>query len=269
MEQKGGESLPAQTIHFGPVYQAEVGTAFAQTYNSPLASAGDARAASQFSSDVPHMADSDEDYISNLEDGGEDDDESIFSLLSPPPADPILAPADPILAPALPAKPPAAAAVKASVTTAKASAAAAEAAAKHALALATLTATYNSQTPSSRWHLKSSSRAVETVIYESCLGMDAFTFLASLAPSFILDVSDTTTLKWFTEPELAEIMGVVPNMPTADIKMVKSLTRFFPAKTTVDLREVLTKTSFLDEGEVYNRDKHFDACWADLVVRLM
>lgn len=262
MEQKGGESVPAQTIHFGPVYQAEVGTAFAQTYNSPLASAGDARAASQFSSDVPHMADEDEDCISNLEDGGEDDDESIFSLPSPPPA-------DPILAPALPAKPPAAAAVKASVTIAKASAAAAEAATKHALALTTLTTTYNSQTPSGRWHLKSSSRTVETVIYESCLGMDAPTFLASLAPSFILDVSDTTTLKWFTEPELAEIMGVVPNMPTADIKMVKSLTRFFPAKTTVDLREVLTKTSFLDEGEAYNRDKHFDACWADLVVRLM
>lgn len=253
--------VPAQTLNFGPVYQAEVGTAFTQTYNSPLASARVARAASPFSG-VSRVDDSDEDYAFDIEgdDGGGsgDDSGSIFSPPSPPPADSI----PEIPAPIFPAQLSAAAVAKSSTPVAGV-------VTKHALALTALTATYNSQTPSHRWHL-TSSRTVETVLYESCLGMDAPTFLTSLAPSFILDVSDTTMMQGlFTGPEREEIMSAVPDMPTADIKMVKSLVRFFPAKTTADVREVLAKTSFLDEGEVYDREKHFDACWADLVVRLM
>lgn len=246
------EPVSAQTIHFGPVYNADVGVApVTQSFNGPLA-AGVARAASPFE-DIPRTDETDED------DSDEEDytfDTEVFHSSSPLPADPI--PNTP--APTLPANPP--------IVAAKISAATARTV-KHDLALATLTKTYSSQTPSHRWRL-ASSRTVETVLYESCLSMDAPTYLNSLAPSFILDVSDITMMKrLFTPLEREEIMSAVPDIPTADIRMVKSLVRFFTAKTTADVREVLAKRPFLDEGEIYDREKHFDACWADLVVRLM
>lgn len=252
--------MPAQTINYGPVYRGEVGTAFTQTYNNPLTTTGLTRAASPFS-EVSRLGDSDEDYAFDTEEDDGDDDRNIF----PPPQSPLpdLIP-ETTIPTTIPTHP-----ARFSATAAKTSAAAAEAATKHALALAALTATYNSQTPSHRWHL-ASSRTVETVLYESCLGMIAPVFLASLAPSFILDVSDTTMMHaLFSGEEREEIMSVVPDMPTADSKMVKSLVRFFQLKTTADVRRVLATTSFLGEGEIYDREKHFDACWADLVVRLM
>lgn len=233
------------------MYQGKVRTAFTETYNNPLPTTGPARAASLFS-EASRLDVTDEDHAFDTEEDDDNDNGSVF----PPPSPPHLIPTH----------------TTTTFTTAKLSAAAAakaaEAATKHGFALAALEATYKSQTPSHRWHL-ASSRTVETVLYESCLSMTTATFLASLAPSFILDVSDTTMMALFTGPEREEIMSVVPEMPTADSKMVNSLVRFFPLKTTADVRQVLAITSFLDEGEIYERGKHFDACWADLVVRLV
>lgn len=232
------------------MYQGKVRTAFTETYNNSLPTTGPARAASP----VSHLDVAYEDYAFDTEEDDDDDNGRVF----PPPSP------DPYLVPTL---------TTTTSTTAKLSTAAAAkasgAATKHAFALAALKAAYESQTPSHRWHL-ASSRTVETVLYESCLSMTPAAFLASLAPSFILDVSDTVMMEdLFTGTERKEIMSVVPEMPTADSKMVNSLVRFFQLKTTADVRQVLATTSFLDEGEIYERGKHFDACWADLVVRLM
>lgn len=136
-------------------------------------------------------------------------------------------------------------------------------------AKAALTKTYSAMHNHLKWAL-ASGRTVEAVVCEACLDMDDEAFAVSLAPSFVLDMSDPTHEGWFTPGEWAEIRACVPPLPKLDPVFVESLRRFFSVKTTADLRTVLRTTSYLPTPDtVYDRNIHFDSEWADLVIRLV
>lgn len=67
--------------------------------------------------------------------------------------------------------------------------------------------------------------------------------------------------------EWNEIRRTVRELPEVDRTFVESMIRFSNVKATSELRQVLKTTSFLNEDEPYNRDKHYDAEWAELVMR--
>lgn len=128
--------------------------------------------------------------------------------------------------------------------------------------------TYDSMVESHKWKL-ASGRTVEDVISNECRNMDDETFATSLAQSFVIDVTCPTMESWFTGEEWTEIKDSVPALPKPDPVFVQSLRRFFPVKTTADLRRVLQTTSYLPDGVEYERAKHFDSEWADLVMRML
>ncbi|RUS27714.1 hypothetical protein BC938DRAFT_482838 [Jimgerdemannia flammicorona] len=74
--------------------------------------------------------------------------------------------------------------------------------------------------------------------------------------SWIIDLGDWETEKLFTAEDWNEIKGMVCNQPDVD-----------NVRTTADLRKVLETTSYRNEDEPYNRDRHFDAEWAENAMR--
>ncbi|CAG8534818.1 6225_t:CDS:2 [Paraglomus brasilianum] len=68
----------------------------------------------------------------------------------------------------------------------------------------------------------------------------------SLIQSWTIDLSDLETKRLFSDEDWCEIKKV---------------------QTTADLRKVIESTSYWDKNEPFDQESHFDAEWAELVLR--
>jgi hypothetical protein len=132
-----------------------------------------------------------------------------------------------------------------------------------------------------------SGRAVEDVFHDNCSGLLLGSSFSMLARGLIIALDNNTMRSWFKPSEWEEINALVPQLPSADESFVKSLTRFnsvWPntylttipchlsannakVKTVEGLRNVLDTTSYRPQGTSYDQELHFDAAWADTVIR--
>ncbi|GBC05148.1 hypothetical protein RclHR1_06060006 [Rhizophagus clarus] len=121
---------------------------------------------------------------------------------------------------------------------------------------------YEKMNASQKWVL-SSKKCVEDAIFEYCKQQPSESYLHS----WIIDLDDQEVEKLFDVEELNEIRYAVRELPKVDRAFAESMMRFSDVKTTSELRQVLKMTSFLNEDESYNREKHYDAEWAEIVMR--
>lgn len=88
-----------------------------------------------------------------------------------------------------------------------------------------------------------------------------------MAQAFVVDVTSPVMRRWFKTAEWSEICASVPPLPPNDPVLVDSLIRFDGVHTLAALRDVLETTSYRVPGTCYDRATHFNAEWADLVLR--
>ncbi|RGB25445.1 hypothetical protein C1646_459379 [Rhizophagus diaphanus] len=113
-----------------------------------------------------------------------------------------------------------------------------------------------------KWVL-SSKKCVEDILFEHCERLP----VESLLHSWVIDLDDQETESLFTTEEWNEIKRAVKKLPEVDSSFAGSMMRFADVKTTSDLRRVLKTTSYLNEDEPYDRSKHYDSEWAEIVMR--
>ncbi|GBB93852.1 hypothetical protein RclHR1_02240024 [Rhizophagus clarus] len=113
-----------------------------------------------------------------------------------------------------------------------------------------------------KWVL-SFGRCVEDTLFEHCERLP----VESLLHSWVIDLDDREAESLFTTEEWNEIQRAVKKLPETDRTFAGSMMRFSDVNTTSDLRRVLKTTSFLNEDEPYDRLKHYDAEWAEIVMR--
>ncbi|CAB5360230.1 unnamed protein product [Rhizophagus irregularis] len=113
-----------------------------------------------------------------------------------------------------------------------------------------------------KWIL-SSGTCVEDVIFEYCKELSA----ESLLHSWIIDLDDQEAEDLFTDEEWREIRSEIRKLPKVDEAFVNSMLPRFDVKTTGELRNVLETTSYRNLDEPYDREKHYDAEWVDIVMR--
>ncbi|CAG8650922.1 3215_t:CDS:10, partial [Ambispora leptoticha] len=112
-----------------------------------------------------------------------------------------------------------------------------------------------------KWIL-STGTCVEDAIFEHCNKL-----LSESLHSWIVDLDDQEIEALFTVTELKEIRREVRRLPKVDETFVESLMRFANVKTTSELRHILETTSYRNMDEPYDREKHYDAEWVDIVMR--
>ncbi|CAG8726884.1 11679_t:CDS:2 [Dentiscutata erythropus] len=113
-----------------------------------------------------------------------------------------------------------------------------------------------------KWIL-SSKRCVKDMIFKEKKKLS----VESLIYSWIIDLDDPDIENLFTENEWREIKNEVRELPKVDEYFARSLSRFRNVQTTADLRKVIETTSYRNKNDPFNRDKHFDSEWAELVMR--
>ncbi|CAG8464035.1 5700_t:CDS:10 [Acaulospora morrowiae] len=104
---------------------------------------------------------------------------------------------------------------------------------------------YTGMNESKKW-LLSSGTCVEDVLFHGGKAL----LNESLIHSWTIDLSDWETKELFSEEDWYHYQ---------DSGM--------QVRTTTDLRKVLESTSYRDKNEQYDRESHFDAEWAELVMR--
>lgn len=128
------------------------------------------------------------------------------------------------------------------------------------------------KTKGHRWRL-SSGQDVETILFWEYHSAGGVGFQANLAHSFVIDLgddedNDNTYRGWFTSDEWAEIKATIPPLSSEGLMpLFKSLDRFDGAKTVAEFRHRVDTTRYKEDGEVYNREKHYDLWSADLAVQ--
>jgi hypothetical protein len=131
------------------------------------------------------------------------------------------------------------------------------------------------KTEGHRWRL-STGRDVETVLFSKFHAADGAGFHANLALSFILDLGDddddddddNVCKRWFSDEEWLEIKATTPPLSSEGLMpLFKSFDRFDGAKTVSEFRHRVDTTRYKEDGEVYNREKHYDLWSADLAVQ--
>ncbi|KAL7270019.1 hypothetical protein RUND412_007284 [Rhizina undulata] len=123
---------------------------------------------------------------------------------------------------------------------------------------------YKAMRPASKWLLPSGAFA-EDILFKAMRNEKQ----QSAAHSWIIDVHDAKIRELFLEKDWMAIVGKVPEWPENNKLLGDSIKRFLPLKTPNELREILEKTSYLPQNETYNREKHYDLVWADLVMRTL
>ncbi|CAG8595230.1 5796_t:CDS:10, partial [Ambispora gerdemannii] len=113
-----------------------------------------------------------------------------------------------------------------------------------------------------KWIL-STGTCVEDAIFEHCNKLSG----ESLLHSWIVDLDDQETEALFTVTEWKEIRREIRRLPKVDETFVELLMRFANVKTTSELRHILETTSYRNMDEPYDREKHYDAKWVDIVMR--
>ncbi|RHZ81994.1 hypothetical protein Glove_115g92 [Diversispora epigaea] len=113
-----------------------------------------------------------------------------------------------------------------------------------------------------KWVL-TSGKCVEDTIFKHCKELSIETYLHS----WIIDLEDREAERLFTIEEWDEIKHEVQKLSEVDKTFAESMMRFANAKTTSELRQVLETTSFRNKDEPYDRQKHYDVEWADLVMK--
>ncbi|RUP43833.1 hypothetical protein BC936DRAFT_136677, partial [Jimgerdemannia flammicorona] len=121
---------------------------------------------------------------------------------------------------------------------------------------------YAKMSQSLKWVL-SSGTCVEDVLFRKGNRLP----VESSFHSWIIDLGDWETEKLFTAEDWHEIKRAACIQPKVDEYLARSLARFRSVRTTADLRKVLETTSYRNEDELYNRDRHFDAEWVENVMR--
>ncbi|CAB4482826.1 unnamed protein product [Rhizophagus irregularis] len=121
---------------------------------------------------------------------------------------------------------------------------------------------YATMNKTHKWIL-SSGICVEDVIFDHCKKLSA----ESLLHSWIIDLDDKEAEALFTAEEWEEIRREIRKLPGTDGTFVNSVMRFADVKTTSELRYLLETTSFRNKDEPYDREKHYDAEWVELVMR--
>ncbi|KAA8895331.1 hypothetical protein FN846DRAFT_911897 [Sphaerosporella brunnea] len=118
---------------------------------------------------------------------------------------------------------------------------------------------------SQKWRLAASNRFVEDVLYEAFCDKQT-PLVASWIRNWTIDLHNPTMEGWFSSDEWTEIKKSVPVVPELKETFLPSLVRFRGVQTVHDLRKALGE-SYLPKGVAFDRGKHFDAEWVDVVVR--
>lgn len=133
------------------------------------------------------------------------------------------------------------------------------------------------------WELPSGAFA-EEVLYDKFKGASS----ELLAHSFVIDIHDPTVKISFEPGDWQAILKKVLEWPENDRSLTESMKRFwkvvspfvFPSadantdrakqvKTPAELRLVLDTTSYLPKDEPYDREKHYDRYWVQLVMAML
>ncbi|CAI2195207.1 12335_t:CDS:2, partial [Funneliformis geosporum] len=121
---------------------------------------------------------------------------------------------------------------------------------------------YKKMSVAHKWVL-SSGKCVEDTLFKHCERLP----VESILHSWVIDLDDHEVESLFTIEEWNEVQRAVKKMPEADRNFADSMMRFSDVQTTSDLRRVLKTTSYLNEDEPYDRLKHYDSEWAEIVMR--
>ncbi|CAG8689651.1 7436_t:CDS:10, partial [Cetraspora pellucida] len=113
-----------------------------------------------------------------------------------------------------------------------------------------------------KWVL-TSGKCIEDTLFEHCKELPN----ESLLHSWIIDLDDREAEELFTIEEWKEIQRETRKFPEVDETFVESMMRFADVETESELRKVLETTSFRNEDEPYVQEDHFDAEWAETVMR--
>ncbi|CAG8664242.1 10929_t:CDS:2, partial [Racocetra fulgida] len=113
-----------------------------------------------------------------------------------------------------------------------------------------------------KWVL-TSGKCIEDTLFEHCKEL----LNESLLHSWIIDLDDREAEELFTIEEWKEIQRETRKFPEVDETFVESMMRFADVETESELRKVLETTSFRNEDEPYVQEDHFDAEWAETVMR--
>ncbi|RUP47013.1 hypothetical protein BC936DRAFT_146227 [Jimgerdemannia flammicorona] len=124
--------------------------------------------------------------------------------------------------------------------------------------------TYKDMDPARKWVL-SSGTVVEDVIFRKYKNMS----VELLAHSWVIDLNNHEVASLFSPADWKEISSQTLSLPQFDVLTAKSVSRFAKVTMTSGLREVLETTSYRSKDELYDREKHYDAEWVDLVMRRM
>ncbi|RUS27374.1 hypothetical protein BC938DRAFT_483338 [Jimgerdemannia flammicorona] len=115
--------------------------------------------------------------------------------------------------------------------------------------------TYRQMSNGKKWKL-SSGTIVENILFENCKSdKDEL-----LAHSWIIDLDNTETEAMFDAKDWQEITDAMRPPPKVDKMFVT---------TTSELRKTLAKISYIGEDAEYDRNRHYDCEWVDIVLRIM
>lgn len=136
---------------------------------------------------------------------------------------------------------------------------------------------------SSMWELPSGAFA-EEVLYNRFKSTSS----ELLAHSFVIDIHDRTVETSFKPIDWQAILKKVLEWPENDQSLTESMKRFWKVvillcfcmptqaltcakqvKTASELRLVLDATSYLPKDESYDREKHYDRYWVQLVMAML
>lgn len=117
-----------------------------------------------------------------------------------------------------------------------------------------------------RWNLPTG-RSVEDVLFSWVVSQsDEARRLGqvpreSYAHSYILDVDDPHIRRLFDDKEWEAIISRLLPLPTVDDSLRSFMYKFASAKSTSELRRLLTSTPYLPPDEIYSLEKHADQAW--------
>jgi hypothetical protein len=150
--------------------------------------------------------------------------------------------------------------------------------------------TYSNFESNLKWKLPSGSTA-EDILYAAYWSKTLRPSVRELIRNGIVDLGSEKVQALFSESDWAAIKAEIPPLPEVNHDFARSLLRFskvyslastrtriagkliYPVarqvKTTTDLRKVVETTSYKSADVPYDRARHFDMDWAELVIRQM
>ncbi|KAI5850384.1 hypothetical protein DFP73DRAFT_591242 [Morchella snyderi] len=126
-------------------------------------------------------------------------------------------------------------------------------------------AAYKSIPEESKFVFSETGRVLEDVVFENASVLTE----KHTAHLWVVDLDHPVVTSWFRQKELEELRDQMLPMPELDEPFLASMARFSHADTTEEFRRIVEEVPYRPKGEAYDRAKHFDAAWVNIVILSM